>query len=73
MYTSSAALTVHSTAVCPGQPGIILGFSLKLTPKGVVFSFVSVCQPHHAALRARDPLVISRQPVLGGRKRVASA
>ncbi len=46
---------------------------IKLTPKGVVFSFVSVCQPHHAALRARDPLVISRQPVLGGRKRVASA
>ncbi len=23
-----------------GQPGIILGFSLKLTPEGVVFSFL---------------------------------
>ena len=29
----------------PGQPGIILGFSYKLTPKGVVFSFLFFLQP----------------------------
>ena len=34
---SGTAVTITVIVTTPGQPGIILGLSLKLTPKGVIF------------------------------------
>ncbi len=40
-------LTIDSAKGVSGQPGIILGFFIKLTPKGVVFSFLFFAKGVH--------------------------